>query len=242
MKEKLKKIIIPIKKLSLNDKERMFYLMNCHYENIIESKFLADLEEKEGVLLLNDAEGLIQGFSTYLIFDFMFKDKAINIMFSGDTVLNKIYWGTNLPFKIFADLIDHLMKKYNNELYWFLISKGYRTYLFLPLLFKSFYPSPVYSISKDDIYKYEQLTEELSIFKFKSSYDIENRIIRSSGDFLKHELTGNENYFNKKNRFKMFTDFFYKNNPGFDIGNELPCIAKIDHDNLTSLAKRFISK
>jgi len=65
-------MIHKVSALSEHDHARMFTLMTSHYENVKHEKFLHDLAEKDGVLLLYDETGEIQGFTTFLLMEFAF--------------------------------------------------------------------------------------------------------------------------------------------------------------------------
>ena len=59
--------VVPRVDLSAADIRRMHALMLRHYDGVVDRKFQEDLAEKDGVLLVRDPDGTIQGFSTYLV-------------------------------------------------------------------------------------------------------------------------------------------------------------------------------
>lgn len=97
------------------------------------------------ILLRDKKSKLIQGFSTILKSEIeveigakKIKSKAI---FSGDTILEKPYWGNPALGKAFLRYLWlEKVKAPFDPLYWFLISKGYKTYLLMANNFATHYP------------------------------------------------------------------------------------------------------
>jgi hypothetical protein len=229
---KLDNSIIQIRDLKPDEVERMFYLMNSHYENLNKANFIKDLKEKEGVLLIYDEDQNVQGFSTYNRISTCFQNHKITALFSGDTILNHSVWGSFAAFRAFGKLLKIKLEQENKDFYWFLISKGYRTYQLLPLFFKSFYPNykEVNPIFEDGLIKH------LSMLKFGEFYDQNTGIIKVRADYLKpdlHKLT-------EKSGRNEHVHFFISRNSNYLNGEELPCIAKIDYSNLTQLGLKFV--
>ena len=124
-----------------SDTQRMFELMSMNYENYQKVNFETDLLEKDGVLIIYDENLVLQGFSTYKLIETEFENQQICAIYSGDTILNQQLWGSFASFKAFGFLLQTILTQHSGLLYWFLISKGHRTYLFLPLFFHRFYPN-----------------------------------------------------------------------------------------------------
>ena len=227
----LKEKIVNINDLKSEEIERMFQLMNVHYENVKQNKFERDCSEKDGVLLVYNL-GKIVGFSTYQMIKTVYRNQTINAFFSGDTVLHKDYWGKTYVYKIAGSIFKMLLDKNSDQLYWFLITKGYKTYLYLPLLFNRFYPSYKECTPKYD----KELIDHLSLLKFGDRYNSVKGVIVEHADWLIPE-------YNNISRNKMknrHVEHFTKLNQGFRKGEELACITKVENDNLTALGKRFI--
>jgi hypothetical protein len=230
---KLENCIKSVKSLGVDEIDRMFELMINHYENVNRLNFEKDLFEKDGVLIISDECNLIQGFSTYKLIHSTFQNKNISAIFSGDTVLNHEVWGTYEPFKVLGKLLKMQFEQGFEQLYWFLISKGHRTYQLLPLFFKHFYPS-----YKNQTPEFEsELIDHLSILKFGDLYNQETKLISTQADYLKPDLLG---FTEKCNRNKHI-NHFVSLNPNYAKGEELPCIAKIEFSNLTNYGLKFVS-
>ena len=110
----------------------MYNLFSTYYENTEKEKFLKDLINKDKVILLRDKkEKNIRGFSTVKFIEKNIDGKSVFGLFSGDTVIDANYWGqTALTMEFFKVQMYFKAKHPFSEFYWFLISKGFKTYYF----------------------------------------------------------------------------------------------------------------
>lgn len=221
--------IVGVSELDIFTVDRMFQLMERHYSQVDRQKFEKDLEEKEGVLILFDEQEKLQGFSTYCYLHMEWENKPLHAVFSGDTIVNQSVWGSRAPIYILLDLFKKAHAQYPENLYWFLISKGHRTYLLLPLLFKKFYPAWNYG---EDC-REKELVRALSTHRFKEQYDFKRGLILEGADRLKSAIA-------QPKRTNKHIDFFLKKNPDYLKGVELPCVAAIKEDNMTAFAMRYL--
>ena len=77
------------------------------------------------MILLKDAGQTIQGFSTLLSLRVDMAGRRVRGVFSGDTVLDKCYWGSRALGKAFLRYLAlEKLKSPAEPLYWLLISKG----------------------------------------------------------------------------------------------------------------------
>lgn len=215
----------------------MFRLLEIHYKNTRRVDFDKDLAEKEWVILLNDANsGEMKGFSTQMIFSHQFQGEEVKVLFSGDTIIDKKYWGgIELPLA-FVELMLHLIKKnFEYRLYWMLISKGVRTYKFLPVFFKDFYPR----FDKETPPELDQFLKSLGRKKFPETFDSKSGIVRArrNGQYLKKQYHPTPDI-NKK----AHVNFFYNKNPGYLKGDELLCIAELKVDNMRQFIMRELKR
>jgi hypothetical protein len=221
--------IVKVSELDAPAVDRMFQLMERHYSQVDRKKFEKDLEEKEGVLILYDEQDKLQGFSTYCYMHIEWENEALHAVFSGDTIVNQSVWGSRAPIYILLDLFKKAYARYPENLYWFLISKGHRTYLLLPLLFKSFYPAWNYCENCME----KALVSALSTYRFGEKYDAKRELILEGADRLKSAIA-------QPKRSNKHIDFFLKKNPDYLKGVELPCIAQINEDNMSAFAMRYL--
>jgi hypothetical protein len=193
------------------------------------------MSKKDWIIILRDGNNIICGFSTIEIIHTKFNNQQQVFLFSGDTIVNKNYWNTTSLAGSFGHIILRLNKKFNDiPLYWLLISKGYRTYRYLPIFFKHFYP--VYNANTP--LEYNSLLKYICRKKFHKNYDSSCGIIKFAGskDYLIPEMCKIPAS-RKKN---PHVSFFLEKNPGFIQGDELACIASISLDNLNRTGLRVI--
>ena len=231
---KLQGTIQNISILPDQDMIRMYSLMTTYYDNVKHEKFLQDLAEKDGVLLLYDEHGDIQGFTTFMLIETDFQGGTVHALYSGDTIVDKAYWGQRELFREYGRLFAQFLKARKEPLYWFLLTKGIRTYLMLPLFFETFYPNyhtatPLYD---------QQLIGSLARKKFGEFYLNAQDIVRviPQADRLQEDVA----HIPEHKKPNPHVCYFLERNPGYIEGDELVCLARISPENLTRIARRFV--
>ncbi len=132
----------PATRLSLSDRRTLYELLERHYEHVSWMQFAADLAEKDAVIVLRDANGLPCGFSTQRVMHVTVDGLPVRAIFSGDTIIDPGHWGEQELGRAWCRYVGQVRAADPEiPLYWFLISKGYRTYLYLPVFFKTYYPA-----------------------------------------------------------------------------------------------------
>lgn len=225
--------VIPRERLDVQQIDRMFYLMDTYYTNIRFEDFHNDLQSKTAVIcLFNPNDNQLVGFSTLKEYFHLFESKELLILFSGDTILEKEFWGSQELALGFGDYMLHLMKTYPlHDIYWLLISKGFRTYKYLPAFFKEYYPNPV----KETPLFYRNLMHSLAHQAFPDRYDEKSGVIKmTDGPFLK------EQYHPQLKKGGRTEKFFYQHNPGYIHGDELVCITELKAENICDFMKRIL--
>ena len=222
--------------LSRRARGEMFRLIDRHFAGIRRGTFAADLDEKDCVIqLLDSATGAVQGFSTQVVWDLHVEGREVAVVFSGDTIVDRRHWGSSVLARLWgrfvADLLD---ERPESELFWFLISKGFRTYRFLPLYFREFYPRhdrPTPSWSK-------AIIDVAARVKFADAYDDAAGIIRAGPGAcrLRHgvaEVTASR-------LSDPHVQYFDRRNPGHASGDELCCLAPLCRENFTKAGRRMM--
>ena len=135
--------LVPLAEVTPRQRQQMFELMDRHYAGVQRSAFEADLDEKQWVIQVFDpACGALCGFSTQTVLDAAADGRPIKALFSGDTIIDRAHWGDPALSHVWGRLALSLIDGWpDRELFWFLISQGYRTYRFLPVFFHEFYPA-----------------------------------------------------------------------------------------------------
>ena len=162
--------------LTAGDRERMYALLANHFTNTIRPTFEQDLAEKDTVLLLRDFGGHLQGFSTLKRIDL---SRNLIAFFSGDTIVNPAFWGESLLSRLWAHTVFSAADRIHAdnaqaEVFWFLICSGYKTFRFLPVFFRTFYPTPEAATPP----AVQSLLDTLASTRFGSDYDPVTGIIR----------------------------------------------------------------
>ncbi len=230
--------LVQVADITLAQKERMFELLDAHYDNVTYPAFLHDLAEKTwAILLARRSDGRIVGFSTQLLMEARVDGSDVMAVFSGDTIIDKNHWGgIELPVTWCRMMRDIRTQCPNKELYWFLISKGYKTYRFLPVYFREFYPS----FRKPTPAFEARLMEHLAWRKFGDAYDPLSGVIRF-GPRVPRLKRGVAKVTPNRLRNRD-VKFFVRANPGHARGEELVCLAQFDDGNLKPFMARAIRK
>jgi hypothetical protein len=225
--------VIPRQELPNNLSQSMYKLYAYYYDATNWERFFTDLSNKDYVILLWNEQQEIQGFSTLAVLEFEFERQLSRAIFSGDTIINHLYWGEQtLPLawcrlagKIKAEAIEL-------PLYWFLIVKGYRTYRYLPVFAKTFYPNCRYPTPA----RYQALMDYLGTQKFGDYYDAESGLVRfpTSQGHLRGEWADIKPGITDKPDVR----YFLERNPDYDKGHELVCLMELKEDNMRSHARR----
>lgn len=224
-----------------NDKKiinKMYTLMTDHYENINIDKFIKDLYIKDNIFLVYSSEELI-GFSTLKKIKISLEEENETIigLFSGDTVIKKGFsWSISFQKEWIKFCLEESEKNnlLNIKTYWFLISKGIKTYMYLPTYFKNYSPKLGVIESK----KEKKIKELYGQKLYANRYDMKSGVIRndSSNDYLKENVVS----INSKQQLNRDIQFFISKNPNYKEGDELVCLAELSYENLTNLGKRVV--
>lgn len=215
--------ICSIKALSLENRNRMFQIMTQYYERMVRETFDSDLNEKTDVILLLDNNRDIQGFSTLLLQYDSNEGKKYITIFSGDTVLDKQYWGNGALATAFGQYLLRIKMKHPfTEVYWLLISKGFKTYLLMANNFPLHFPRHEKRTSR----RAQHIMDKFYSGRFGKDYFPQDGIIRfakEKSSYIKdfnHEIGEQE-------RQNPRVAFFESKNPKWFHGEELACIAKV---------------
>ena len=230
--------VVPVSAVTLRERREMYALLHAYFQGTTRARFEADLRDKEAVILLrDDVTARVQGFST---FTRMTAPDGTLAFFSGDTIVAREFWGETLLSRVwgaavFAEAERLTTSTACGSVYWFLISSGYKTWRFLPVFFREFYPNmdaptPPRVRALLDALGAQRFGDEyragLGIVRFRQPTPLRRGVAELSEERLRDPRIA----------------FFARMNPGHAEGDELACIAELSRSNLTRAGLRMISR
>ena len=210
-----------------------FVLFSKSYAGCDRARFERDLREKQLIILLHDRDtGALKGFSTVHV-QRLAQPRDATVVFSGDTVIDRDYWGQKqLQIAFVRILVREKLRAPRRSLYWFLISKGYRTYMLLANAF----PRAVPRYDGADVPELRSILDALAHGRFGPAYDASLGIVHANG----HERVRDglapilPRYF-----VNPHVAFFASRNPGHVHGDELACLADVRLRDIVRVALRL---
>jgi hypothetical protein len=164
--------------------------------------------------------------------------EEIVAFFSGDTIVAHQYWGETVLSRLWTDVVfeeaDRLaVERPASDVYWFLICSGYKTWRFLPVFFREFYPNP----EEPTPIRAKRILDTLGELKFGKHYCRETGVVRlNSGGSLRRGVAD----VTEERLRDPRVAFFARMNPGHADGDELACLTKISRANLTPAGERVM--
>lgn len=226
--------MVPVDAVTLSERHEMYALLRTYFDGTTRERFEADLREKEAVILLRDeAAGRVQGFSTFAR---MTADSVV-AFFSGDTIIDREFWGETTLSRTWGATVFAEAERIapQRRVYWFLISSGYKTWRFLPLFFREFYPN----MHVPTPLPVRRLLDTLGSRRFGDEYLSDRGIVRFRRPTpLRRGVAEITEARLRDPRIAFFT----RMNPGHADGDELACIAELSRANLTRAGLRMISR
>jgi hypothetical protein len=222
------------------ERDEMYGLLQTYFCGTERERFEADLREKQSVILLRDTDsGRLRGFSTLMTITASIDGKEVVAFFSGDTIVDRDYWGERALSRLWAQTVFEEAERVLGQrpavaVYWFLICSGYKTWRFLPVFFRTFYPNadgptPPHA---------QRILDALGARKFGDQYLPASGIVRlRTATPLR---PGIANVTAGRLRDPNVA-FFARMNPGHVRGDELACLAELSRANLTRAGQRIMA-
>lgn len=219
--------------LSRVERRGMLNLLERHFTGVTAATFERDLRDKDYVVLLRDAHGAVQGFSTLGLQRARLGGQDRWVLYSGDTIVDRAHWGSPALAVTWIGGVRTLRRQLQTQsLIWLLICSGPRTYRFLPVFFREFFPR----FDRPTPFPIQARTAHLARQRYGKAYDRERGLV-----LLEHPqrlrtehspTTGIPNNGHVKH--------FHALNPGHHRGDELVCYTEIRDDNLTRAGVRMV--
>ncbi len=235
---KLRARIVKVADLTSIQRARLWLVFKEYYADVTRETFERDLSNKSHVILLVDQRmGAICGFSTFVLYDEVIQGKRIGVLYSGDTIIQREYWGqTALQRAFIRAFLRYKLRRPWRSTYWFLISKGYKTYLLLSRNYCEYWPR-----HEQQTPAFEQaVLHTLSTKRFHETYKPELGILRFDtplGKLREHVAPIDP-------ELLAYPDiaFFLIRNPGHVRGEELCCLGKFDTKTILYASVRMLRK
>lgn len=233
MEKKLTAETVAVELLEPATRDAAFALFQQAYAGADRARFDGDLGEKQLIILLRDrATGALKGFSTVLLY--ALPAGGGTVIYSGDTVIDREYWGQKQLQSAFARiLLAHKARFPRRKLYWFLLSKGYRTYLLLANAF----PRAVPRHDRGDSPDLRAILDALASARFGAQYDRHASVVRYASPH-EHVRSGLAPV-TPQHLENAHVRFFVSRNPGHERGDELACLAEVRWRDLAGIALRL---
>jgi hypothetical protein len=218
--------------LTAMQRNEMFALLVQHFDGVSQDQFERDLAEKNWVVEIRN-DGRLQGFSTLLVCEQCDGDRAITAIYSGDTIVSPEAWRSPALARAWIAAVNHIRAEHpQRPCHWLLLTSGFRTYRFLPVFWREFFPR------HDAVTppRTQQLLDRLAWNRYGELYDRVKGIVRfPQPQRLRHTFPSGR-------ATDSHVAYFLERNPGYDEGDELVCIAEISEENLTSAGWRMIAR
>ncbi len=220
--------------LTSSDIDEMFQVFCANFDGATLAIFQRDLHNKNWVILLREEEhGTLQGFSTLAIYTLPFNGQPLSVVYSGDTIIQREFWGTPELPRAWIKTVLEKSAAMPQPIYWLLISSGYKTYRFLAVFYKEFFPR----YDQPTPPEMKSLMDFLATQRFGADYDPERGIVRFA-----EGATPLRNGVAKVTEERLrdpHIAFFIDRNPGHLDGDELVCLTRIAPDNFTPAGRRM---
>ncbi len=226
--------LVPRGEVTAGQKSEMFELLAQHFDGVTPQHFVRDLAEKNLALLLRRGEALV-GFSTLLAYATDFEGTAVNVIYSGDTIVRQDAWGTMALPRAWVAGVESLRATLPPvRCFWLLLTSGFRTYRFLPVFWREFFPrfdAPTPS-------ERQRLLDQLAAARFGAQFEARAGIVRFPHP---QRLRAGLDEVPPGRGKDPHIAFFLARNPGHANGDELVCLTELCGENLTAAGHRMMN-
>jgi len=216
--------------------EAMHALMDRHFSGVDPFRFVRDLRDKHRIVVVEDDEGQVRGFTTLRFWDATVDGRRIQVVCSGDTIVDtSARWNTALAQGWLEAVMRGRSSRPGLPLYWLLICSGYRTYRYLPVFFREFWPRHE-RLTPPTV---DRLMRGLAADLWGQCYEPADGIVRFANPQV---LRAGTAWPARGRRRDPHVEFFLRRNPGHFRGDELVCLAPVDESNFSCAGKRILRR
>jgi hypothetical protein len=219
----------------MEEREMMRALLGTYFDGVMDEQFARDLEEKDWVLRVM-AGGRLVGFSTLAVGEAVVAGRCVNVVYSGDTIMAPEAWGSTVLAKGWITLVRRACAELPvRPCYWLLLSSGFRTYRFLPVFWREFWPRHDAEMPAE----VRVMKDALARGRFGAAYDAVAGVVRFS---VPQRLRGGLAEVPVARARDAHVAFFLASNPGHVEGDELVCLTELSDVNLTPAGCRVVKE
>lgn len=223
--------------LTSAQRDRMYEIFASYFDGVDRTAFDNDLDEKDWAVVLIDPDlDELFGFSTLRLIEDAVDGIPIRAFFSGDTIIDLSYRACMALEKTWMRFtFTHALSNPHYRYYWFLIVNSYRSFRYLPVYAKNYYPNPDRRIPEFE----RNVLDQLAVKRYGDEYDPHKGVIRLKnwcklrpgvGDIGEKEL-----------RDKRIA-FFQECNPEWMHGTELACLTELSMENVNPVGMRILNE
>ncbi len=211
----------------------MFELLAQHFEGVTREQFERDLAEKQWVIEIRNGADRLLGFTTLRVTTSQLDGEPITALYSGDTIVAPEAWGTPALSRAWIAGVNRIRAGFPGQrCFWLLLTSGFRTYRFLPVFWREFFPRFDFPTPPSAQALLEQLAQE----SYGDRFDVRHGIVRFSRP---QRLRGSLAEVPEGRDRNPHVAYFLKRNRGCSKGDELVCITEICDANLTAAGRRM---
>lgn len=227
---------LEITEISKSRRSDLFGLFSKHYDDVDLPRFESDFTAKDFALVL-EYRGRPVGFTTAKLLDFDWRGESISVLYSGDTIVDRPFWGQQELARTWLAQIGRLARQQTGRrMVWFLIVKGHRTYRYLPVFAREFVPTSATA----DRGELSELRDAIATTMFGSQFDPASGTVQfaTPQGRLRTEFAEPT-----ERELKLpGVGYFLSANPGFREGDELACLCELSPDNMRPKARRWFDE
>lgn len=225
--------LLPRESLTVTQRDEMYALLSTHFEGVTRERFARDLAEKNWVVQIR-RDGRLVGFSTLLVREARHGGRAITAVYSGDTIVAPEAWGSTALARSWIAAVNEIRAGFPaRPCYWLLLTSGFRTYRFLSVFWREFFPRHNAATPADQ----QRLLSELARAQYGPCFDEASGIVRFAEP---QQLRGRLGIVPAGREADAHVAFFLARNPGHANGDELVCLTEITDVNLTPAGHRMV--
>jgi hypothetical protein len=230
---------LPTSELGDETREAMWRLFERYYADVDRARFLDDLSRKRDVVLLKDpVDDSVQGFCNLQVYPGVAAGRPYVAVFTGDTVIDPAYHGQTkaLHRAFFNYLVACKLRQPRTMVFWYLVSKGYKTYLTLTRNVPVHWPrhdlaTPAFEAA---------VLDDLGRRFFASAWRPDRGVLchpDAQGRLKEHVAPIGEAELRHAE-----IRFFVDRNPGYATGDELCCLGLVDRTLLTHFTAKVLRR